>query len=363
MSDSIQRKEAVDPRLAALKQLARSGQGAAQDLERSPLVDLPAVIGEAGSNAPAEVRADTFLRILREVIATRLVGSDQAKAEALFGYGRYAGLPMQERYRAVAKIHDAKHGKWDNFRKEPLDDLLVTVLTGLHREGVARRAARPNGAGVDETELHTRRAIGRQPMIGGDFSLAHYEIFYNFPRQPGEPRETMELREVQATRDGLAHWQVGSRYWGKNADQAPSISLFGPGTLEVIRDQRLPQAATPGRAYVTRVTFPQPLMKGETVRFGLVRRQPVDFTELVRPGWRDQRDLTPIVPIDHAGIGIRFPAEHRPSAVWHFEDLPDYLGPGAPDETNRLAPDTSGYVTHNWNDLLVGHSYGLAWRW
>jgi hypothetical protein len=181
---------------------------------------------------------------------------------------------------------------------------------------------------------------------------------------PGEPREFLEVREVRATKNGMAYWQLGSRHFGKDPDKSPTITLFGPGTLETVVDTDIPGGVRRARAHINRVVFPRPLQQGETARFGLVRRQAVEYSDLVaRSGWRDQRDVTPVVPVHHLDFGVKFPAADRPSSVWHFEDMPEYLGPGAPNESNLLEPDDSGYVSFSWDGLMIGHSYGIAWRW
>jgi hypothetical protein len=345
----------------ALRRLVRSGVNAAHDLEQSPLIELKPVVNATEPQASAVARADAFVALLIKVVGERLLGRDRTKGELLFGLGEYAGMPTSERYSRVAKLHDPKGGSWDKFRKEPLTDFLVTVLTALHRED--KRRAADEASRSHESETTQPRRNRRTPQTGGDFSLKHYEVLYNLPQIPGAERESLEMREVQASRDGVTKWQIASQYWGKSPGEGPAITLFGPGQLEIVRDQELHQAPHPGRVYITRVTFPQALDMGETIRFGLMKRQPVEFTDLVRDGWRDQRDITPVIPVDHALIGVRFPEGRRPQTVWHFEDVPDYLSPGAPDETNSLQPDASGYVSFSWDDLLVGHAYGVAWRW
>lgn len=357
--DKPKSREELKPYLAALKQLARSGQASAVGIEATPLIDMPIVTHSVGPEAPVELRVDAFVAALGETIERRLKGAEQEKARALFGYGEYAGLPMQERYDRVARLHYAKGASWERFRKEPLEDLLTKVLVGLHRQSVALSTSTASRG--SEESRGTESA--RDPVVGGAFSLDRYSITYNFPDGPGLPREILETREVRAARDGVEKWQIASQYWGKSPEQVPEISLFGPGRLDVLHEKKLLHTPYPGQAYTTRVIFPKSLKAGEITTFSLLKRQPVEFDELVSTGYRDQRDVTPVVPISHLNIAVRFPAGRHPHHVWHFEDLPEYLGPGVPDESNTLTLDESGFTEFSWDDLMIGHSYGIAWRW
>src|SRR5207244_3073709 len=112
------------------------------------------------------------------------------------------------------------------------------------------------------------------------------------------------------------------------------------------------------------VRFPRPLRQGEHANFSIVRSQDVAFDEIVRDECRDSCGLFGItVPIEHATVSIRLPETRQPRSVWHFEDLPDWLAPGATSEASRLQPDGLGFVRFSWTNPTLGLCYGIAWEW
>lgn len=117
----------------ALRGCIRTGVMAAPSLEHSPLLDLPAVIEHAGRGASPTKRADVFIKLLRQVIQARLQGKEAETATILFGFDAYAGIPAQDRYRAVAKLYNP-YWTWENYRKEPLTRHLLAVYLALKRE-------------------------------------------------------------------------------------------------------------------------------------------------------------------------------------------------------------------------------------
>jgi GMP synthase-like glutamine amidotransferase len=117
----------------ALRDLIRTGVMAAPNLEQSPLLDMPIVLRHAGPAASPTKRAHEFTKILRHIVRQRLEGKEAQTATILFGLEDYAGVPIQDRYRAVAKLYNA-HWTWESYRKEPLTRHLLTVYLALKRE-------------------------------------------------------------------------------------------------------------------------------------------------------------------------------------------------------------------------------------
>jgi len=125
--------------IEALRETIRTGVTAA-NLEQSPLVDLPVVIQQSGEGANSAKRAYVFIETLRHIIHERLEGKEAQIATILFGFDQYAGMPIQERYRAAAKLYNP-YGTWENYRKEPLSRHLYGVLLALQREAELSQAA------------------------------------------------------------------------------------------------------------------------------------------------------------------------------------------------------------------------------
>jgi GMP synthase (glutamine-hydrolysing) len=121
------------PYVNALRGLIRTGVMAAPSLERSPLIGLPVVLRQSGPDASATKRAHIFIEVLRKVITQRLTGKESQTAVILFGLDEYAGVPIQDRYRTVAKLY-SPHWTWENYRKEPLTRHLLAVFFALKRE-------------------------------------------------------------------------------------------------------------------------------------------------------------------------------------------------------------------------------------
>jgi GMP synthase (glutamine-hydrolysing) len=117
----------------ALRGLIRTGVRAAPNLESSPLVDMPVVLQRSGHGASPTKRAHVFTTILQEVVRRRLTGKEAQTALILFGLEAYAGVPIQDRYRAVAKLYNT-YWTWENYRKEPLTRHLLAVYLALKRE-------------------------------------------------------------------------------------------------------------------------------------------------------------------------------------------------------------------------------------
>lgn len=121
------------PYIHALRGLIRTGVMADPSLEQSPLVDLPVVLQRSGPDASVTKRAYIFIELLQHVITHRLSGKEATTATILFGLDEYAGLPIQDRYKTVAKLYNP-HWTWENFRKEPLTRHLLAIYLALKRE-------------------------------------------------------------------------------------------------------------------------------------------------------------------------------------------------------------------------------------
>lgn len=344
------------PYVDALRELIRSGAQASPTLETSVLVGLPVVHENVGASASPSRRAATFVELLERVIKQRLSGKSQEAALTLFAFGVAAGVPMTQRYRLVAKMINS-HWTWENYRKEPLDRLLLEVYLALFREGDVRG----RGIAKHSNALGTGRET---PSAGnGDYALISREVIYNLPESAGRPREIIDVREIETTADGVEVWRQNFYHWGKGAASTPTATLFGPGELSVTQDSRLKTGPLPGRTYNLEVRFPEPLRTGERVRFAIYRRQETAFDELVRPEWHDGWCFTPVLQTNSFSLAIRFPRDRRPSKVWHYEDLPEKLAPGVPTDSNILTPDASGFVSFSWNEPRIGYSCGIEWEW
>jgi GMP synthase-like glutamine amidotransferase len=131
--DKLQIPSDTEPFIEALRGLIRTGAAAAPQLEQSPLLHLPVVVVRAGEDASATKRAHIFINILQQVITRRLKGKEAETAAILFGFDGYGGMPLQDRYHAVAKLYN-QHWTWENYRKEPLTRHLLSVYLALKRE-------------------------------------------------------------------------------------------------------------------------------------------------------------------------------------------------------------------------------------
>jgi hypothetical protein len=350
--DKFQIPEAARPFTDALRKLVATGVTAAPGLDVSPLVTLKAVMDRLGDNADAHRKAVAFTELLADLTRDgktgALMGKDREVAARLFGMHEWAGVPSRQRYEAIAKLYD-KRWTWENFRKEPLDRHLYAVYLALYRQ-----ASLPTIAIKRTDESHSMFK----------YKLCDYDITYRMPLMPGQPREELEVREIEALTDGVESWSASTRYWGKAVDVGPDVTLFGPGNLVIRADTPITgSGGTPGRAYITEVMFPTPLKKGQRIRFTLLKRQVVNFDDLVRPEWQDCQSLTPSLPVDRVSIRVNFPEGQTPSDIWYFEDLEDWLVPGVSSEASRINAEIGNTVVHTWQNPQMSASYGIAWRW
>jgi hypothetical protein len=168
--------------LAALRDLITPGIYAAA-LEDSSLIDLPVVIARTSSQAPRTTRAQAFIEVLETVISSRLSKTDRTAASILFAVGDWSGVPVRERHYEVAKLRN-KRWTWErNYRKEPLNRDLLTVLRALLREeGIPAATPRrvpgyrsaqegSDSAALSEADYHLRRLGRRRTAYPLDMSL------------------------------------------------------------------------------------------------------------------------------------------------------------------------------------------------
>lgn len=173
--------------IKALRKLIRNGAMADPFLEDSPLLDLPVVQRASEPNASRGKRAHAFIGILRRIVQERLEGREAETAALLFAFDTYAGVPVQDRYRAVAKLYNP-NWTWENYRREPLTRHLNTVLLALKREAdladdpaipEAAASAAPRPAGKGDTVLIiqniTREAPGLLTRLLDEVAI-NYEI-------------------------------------------------------------------------------------------------------------------------------------------------------------------------------------------
>lgn len=341
------------PFIEALRELIRTGAMAAPGLESSCLIDLAVVRQRSGKGAPSAKRAYMFIKILQQVIKQRLEGKEAETANILFGFEGYAGVPIQDRYRAVAKLYNP-YWSWENYRKEPLTRHLLAVYLALKRE-----AELP--VGVPILEEHPRKA--RSGLVGQDWVLERFDGQYFLPSQNGEPLETVQTRRLRAVCDRIDTYRHIAYVRERGVSGVPRLSLIGDGTVKIT--DTYVDAPANMRVYITEVTFPRPISYGETVEFTLVKQVDAKLSRVVQDrGW-DWYGLVALAsPAESARISLRFPPNKRPSAVWRYEDIISGLvRPGVPTDENRLKVDESGFAVCSWSDLSAGYSYGISLDW
>ena len=339
--------------IEALRDLIRTGVMAAPGLEMSPLIDLAVVRRQSGRGASAAKRAYVFIQILQQVIKRRLEGKEAETANILFGFEGYAGVPIQDRYRAVAKLYNP-YWTWENYRKEPLTRHLLAVYLALKREVEVPAALPLPGE-------HLRKA--RSGLVGQDWILEQFDGLYILPGKDGEPLEAIQTRRLRAVCDRIDTYRQIAYVREHGTSNMPQVSLLGPGNVQI--SDTFVDTHAGMRVYVTEVTLPKPVHYGETVDFTLLKRVNNNFEQVItQKGW-DWYGLVALgSPAEAVNIGVRFPVGKQPREVWRQEDIISGLvRPGEPDEHNRLAVDPSGLVSCAWADLSAGYSYGISLSW
>lgn len=337
----------------ALRQLIRTGVIAAPDLESSPLIGLPIVLRQVGNDASAAKRAYAFIKILQQVIRYRLEGKDAETANILFAFEGYAGVPIQDRYRAVAKLYNP-YWTWENYRKEPLTRHLLAVYLALKREGEL-------GQPLQFLDAQPRK--GRTGLVGQDWVLEQFDGLYTLPTAEGEPLEAVQTRRLRAVCDQIDTYRHYAYVRERGISAVPREVLVGPGTLAVTDTYVEP--STNLRVYITEVTFPKPIRYGESIEFTLLRKLDAKLDQVIQDkGWDWYGLVTLASPAESARISVHFQDGKQPKHVWRYEDIiSGMLRPGVPTPDNRIVPDASGFARHTWTDLSAGYSYGISMEW
>ncbi len=337
----------------ALRDLIRTGVMAAPGLEASPLIDLAVVDSLAGDGASAAKRAYLFIQVLQQVIKRRLEGKEAETANILFGFEGYAGVPIQDRYRAVAKLYNP-HWTWENYRKEPLLRHLLTVYLALKREAEVP-------VGVSTVGEHPRKA--RSGLVGQDWILEQYDGLYTLPSEPGGLLEAIQTRRLRAVCEQIDTYRHIAYVREHGTSKVPLVTLLGEGSVQ-ISDTYVDQAAGL-RVYVTEVKLSKPVHYGETVDFTLLKQVDNNFEQVIADKSWDWYGLVALgSPAEAVTINVRFPVNKRPREVWRHEDIISGLvRPGEPTDGNRLIVDSSGVVSCGWSDLSAGYSYGVSLSW
>lgn len=332
-----------------LRGLIRTGLSGSPHLDQSILLTLPIVTKEAGHAAHVTRKATTFIHIFERIVRVRLSGKDRDTALILFAIDTYAGLPMQDRYRMAAKLYHP-HWTWENYRKEPLTRLIDTIINHLEREAEL----------VYVPTHNAEKAIG---LIGQQWHTVEYKSYYQFPAGPGDPIVGTQHRILRSMTDGCQVWSYRIRWKLKGRSEAPSVELLGPGTV-CITDVWTNTTTGLGFA-VVRVELPTPVHTHDITSVSLLIRLPCDFTELTRPGRADWFGLLPAVnTMQQLTVGLRFPKQSIPRAIWKHEALYDGLvHAGIPTQTTTLHLDQNGYVEYTWSPAENGYSHGISMEW
>lgn len=351
--DKLKIPPAEIPFIEALRELIRTGAIAAPNLESSPLISMPIVLRESGNGASAAKRAYTFIRILQQIIRLRLDGKEAETANILFGFEGYAGVPIQDRYRAVAKLY-SPYWTWENYRKEPLTRHLLTVYMLLKREAELT-------ADLPIMQEHPRKA--RSGLVGQDWLLETFDGVFTFPAATGQPLETVQTRRLRAMCDKIDTYRHYAYVRERGISSVPHISLLGPGNVTVTDTHVDPLNGL--RIYVTEIRFPRPIYYGESIEFTVLKRVDAQLDHVIKEkGWDWYGLVTLASPAVSAKVGIRFPLDTYPTSVWRYEDvISGLIRPGVPNSKNRLSVDSSGFVGCSWADLSAGYSYGIALDW
>lgn len=332
-----------------LRILIRSGLTGSATLHHSPLLGLAIVRAEAGDHASAQRKAAAFMRIFERVVHLRLTGKDRDTARVLFALGAYAGYPMQDRYRAAAKLYHP-HWTWENYRKEPLTRLLITLINILERE--TELAYQPSH--------NTQKTIG---LIGQQWQTDEYVGHYSFPDVAGTRIIAAQERVLRSMTDGVDVWSYRIRWKLKGSLLPPSVELQGPGTISLT--DAWSDAETGIGFAVVRVKLPRPVSMHNTVKVSVLLALPCNYDELIRPGRNDWFGLLPAVnTIQKLSVGLRFPRASRPKKLWKHEELYDGIAhAGSPTADTLLTLDETGYMEYMWSPAEIGYSHGISMEW
>jgi hypothetical protein len=262
-------------------------------------------------------------------------------------------VPIQDRYRAVAKLYNP-YWTWENYRKEPLTRHLLAIYLTLKREaGLASGLALQNN--------HPRKA--RSGLVGQDWLLEHFDGLYVLPYKEGMPLESIQTRRFRAICDKIDTYRQIAYVRERGVSSVPRLTLLGEGTA-TITDTYV-DASNDLRIYVTEVKFPKPIKYGESVEFTIHKQVDVHIDRVIQEkGWDWYGLVSLASPAESARIALRLPPQKLPRSIWRYEDIISGLvRPGSPTDDNRLSVDSSGVVSCSWEDLSAGYSYGISLDW
>lgn len=164
--------------------------------------------------------------------------------------------------------------------------------------------------------------------------------------------EASQLLTVAALKHGLA-----------SVDLGVSIPMLPPANRTRLRLEAEvqfggdlePTRQVWSRQLVHRVRFPRPLAKGETHTFGLMVRIP------------DGQPMAPFFVsrvwrrVDRMELRVRFDRARLPTAVWQVAGIPYALGADDGPTEHLLEPDAVAEVAVEFDRLVLGLGYGVAW--
>ena len=109
------------------------------------------------------------------------------------------------------------------------------------------------------------------------------------------------------------------------------------------------------------LTFPKPLMRGETHDFAFreALEDPATQSEVPAEDFAGQSFETPTLIYRQ---DVTFLGE-KPEVIWAYDKLSRVERPGEPAAGQVLEIEHGGYLRHEFSQLYGGLSSGVAWRW
>jgi hypothetical protein len=106
--------------------------------------------------------------------------------------------------------------------------------------------------------------------------------------------------------------------------------------------------------FAYRIRFPEPLARGERHTFGMTTRLPRDRHQPHLVSWARRR-------VDRFELRIRFDLTRLPRAVWCLNGVPYRVSEADGPTREVLRPDRVGEVAVEFERLVLGLGYGVAW--
>jgi transcriptional regulator with XRE-family HTH domain len=185
-------------------------------------------------------------------------------------------------------------------------------------------------------------------------SAWYVESFYALLRMDTPQPEAVEHRVIVALEDGLQELATSVSVPRAIDDdsgrhQLDAELLFG-GSLE-LREQ-------PFESYFRHViALASPLNAGQRHEYQLRLRVPPG--QLMAPHYA----YVPFCRSEYFQLRVRFPADRLPSTIRVLNGTPPaVIYESGPDGT-LLVPDRFGEVSVEFRGLMIGHSYGMRWRY